>query len=218
MHNKFAEQTIKIEVDVANKISPFYYNSGISFYKNRLIHVEDIIEQKEVNKDNSVDFQSFETKIYHLLTFQDEMGNTHKYRSSIKPKNIGDTMYYVVENGEIKDIFSEHNKNGLKKYLTVKGEYKYSNIIYKCCYFYIKNFLKIFVFGTPICSIMLIIFNAFPSVNHDRAILSVLLSIHIIAFSFMPFIFLGHIHEEKANKFISDKEDKEKETLLETFE
>ena len=65
---------------------------------------------------------------------------------------------------------------------------------------------------------MLIIFNAFPSVDHDRAILSVSLSILLIAFSYLPFIFIGHIYEKKANKFISDKEYEEKQALLNSFE
>lgn len=139
MHSSFAERT-ETASKITNAIHPFYENEDISFYKNKLIHIEDIIEQKEVDRGNAADFQSFEMKAYYILTFQDDIGNTHEYRSTIKPKNVGSIMYYVVENGKIKDVFSESDKERLKKHISIKTEYKYPNKIHR---------FTNFCFGSP---------------------------------------------------------------------
>lgn len=221
MHNKFAEQTIKIEVDVANKISPFYYNSGISFYKNRLIHVEDIIEQQVVNKGNSADFQSFETKAYHILTFQDEMGNTHEYQSTIKPNNVGSIMYYVTENGKIKDIFSESDKAKFKNHIHIKTEYKYPSKTYQFIDFYFNSIFNV----TSMTSLWIFFisalvylsghFNDLP--DNGPYVVPLIFGMASLIPLIPTSLFVGIKLARKAKIFTREKQDEEKEAILKTF-
>ena len=215
-------ETQKIDLfhhNLKDNPSFFYENDNGRFYKHKLIRAEEVITRTEIDTKDNNEFLSHRTDTSYLLTFEDNNGNQFKYKNNVRPKNIGSAFYYIIdENNDMIDIFPEHNKNSLTKYLTAQKEYKYNNVIHKCCHFYMTHMLKIFAIGTPIFSLMLIMFNAFPSVDHDRPILSVLLSILLIGFSYAPFIFIGHIYEKKANKFISDKEDEEKQTLLNTFE
>lgn len=215
-------QSQKIDLshqDLKDNPSFFHENENGRFYKHKLIFAEEVITRTEIDTKDNNEFLSHRTDTSYILTFEDNNGNHFKYKNNAKPKNIGFTFYYIIdEHNDMIDIFPEHDKNSLTKYLTAKGEYKYNNITHKICHFYITNMLKVFAIGTPICSLMLIIFNAFPSVDHDRAILFVFLSILLIAVSYLPFIFTGHIYEKKANKFISDKEYEEKQALLNSFE
>lgn len=221
MQNTFAEKNIKIDVGIADKISPFYYNNGTSFYKNRLIHIEDIIEQQAVNKGNAADFQSFETKAYYILTFQDEMGNTHEYQSTIKPKNVGSIMYYVTENEKIKDIFSESDKARFKNHIHIKTEYKYPSKTYQFIDFYFNSIFNMtFMTSLWIFFISALVylsghFNDLP--DNGPYVVPLIFGMASLILLMPTSLFVGIKLVRKAKHFTREKQDEEKEAILKTF-
>lgn len=220
MYSTLAEKTT-IDLNVSKKMYPFYEEGDVSFYKNKLIHIEDIIEQKEIDRGNAADFKSFETKVYHLLTFQDEMGNTHEYQSTIKPKNVGGIMYYVVENGKIKDVFSESDKERLKKYIDIKTEHKKFSKIYRFTQVFFRSDLRIitlflclwFLFSTFIYWS-----GNFVHFSKEEPFGSSLLLGGWSAFPvFITLAFFDSIFHQKAKKIMQKKQNEEKEAIFKTF-
>ncbi len=220
MHSSFAERT-ETASKIKNAIHPFYENEDISFYKNKLIHIEDIIEQKEVDRGNAADFQSFEMKAYYILTFQDDIGNTHEYRSTIKPKNVGSIMYYVVENGKIKDVFSESDKERLKKHISIKTEYKYPNKIHRFTNFCFGSPFKALTipFGSWfLFSTVIYLSGHFDYLSKDASFgVPVMLGGISSLFIFIIFSFFDVILQGKTESFIQKKQNEERDAMLKTF-
>lgn len=220
MYSTLAEKTT-IDLNVSKKMYPFYEEGDVSFYKNKLIHIEDIIEQKEIDRGNAADFKSFETKVYHLLTFQDEMGNTHEYQSTIKPKNVGGIMYYVVENGKIKDVFSESDKIRFKNYIHINTKYKHPskihNFINFCTDRTFKLAIVISLLVLLVCGLSCLSSYFADSPNNKDYILSFALGL-ISYFVILPSVMLAeHICGEKLESFIQKKQNEERDAMLEKF-
>lgn len=220
MHSTLAKKTT-IDLNVSKKMHPFYEEGDVSFYKNKLIHIEDIIEQKEVDRGNAADFKSFETKVYHLLTFQDEMGNTHEYQSTIKPKNVDIIMYYVVENGKIKDIFSESDKERLKKYIDIKTEHKKFSKIHRFTQvFFGSDLRRIASFSCFwfLSSTFIYWSGNFVHFSKEEPFgISLLLGGWCAFFVFITLSFFDFIFDRKLEKNIQKKQNEEKEAIFKTF-
>lgn len=217
MHSSFAERT-EIASKITNYIHPFYENEGISFYRNKLISIEDIIEQKEVDSGNSADFKSLEMKAYHILTFQDEMGNTHEYQSPIKPKNIDSIMYYVVKNGKIKDVFSQSDKRKFKDYIHTNTEFKHPSKIYNFISFCTDSIFRIcfviFLFMSLVFALSAFFLDSNNNQNYVLSFASAAISYFII----MPMVvFSDDLCKNKWESFIQEKKDEEKDVILESF-
>lgn len=220
MYSSFAERT-ETASKITNDIHPFYEKEGVSFYKNKLIHIEDIIEQKEVDRGNAADFQSFEMKVHYILTFQDDMGNTHEYQSTIKPKNVGSIMYYVVQNGKIKDVFSESDKIRFKNYIHINTKYKHPskihNFINFCTDRTFKLAIVISLLVLLVCGLSCLSSYFADSPNNKDYILSFALGL-ISYFVILPSVMLAeHICGGKLESFIQKKQNEERDTMLEKF-
>lgn len=220
MYSSFAERT-ETASKITNDIHPFYEKEGVSFYKNKLIHIEDIIEQKEVDRGNAADFQSFEMKVHYILTFQDDMGNTHEYQSTIKPKNVGSIMYYVVQNGKIKDVFSESDKIRFKNHIHINTKYKHPskihNFINFCTDRTFKLAIVISLLVLLVCGLSCLSSYFADSPNNKDYILSFALGL-ISYFVILPSVMLAeHICGEKLESFIQKKQNEERDAMLEKF-
>lgn len=220
MYSSFAERT-EITSKITNDIHPFYENEGISFYKNKLIRIEDAIEQKEVDRGNAADFQSFEMKVYHILTFKDEMGNTHEYQSTIKPKNVGSIMYYAVEDGKIKDVFSESDKERFKKYIYIKKEYKNPNKIYRFTQFLFRSdshVITLLSCGWFLFSTLIYWSGYFGYSPKDGPFAaSLLFGGFCTVFVFIGLVLFDIVFDRKVEKNIQKKRNEEKDAILKTF-
>lgn len=110
------------EDKVSDAPSPFYTNEKMSFYKNRLISVDEIVEMKNTSSDGDEHFDIFDFSSNYALTFEDEQGNTHVQISKKKPKKIGDIFYYVTNDDKLMHIAHETDKVSLKNLINLKKE------------------------------------------------------------------------------------------------
>ena len=121
----------KIGLDNRILIHPFYQEENGEFYKNKLVDIKEVFYQVEIDTEDNNEFEAYKYETYYLLTFTNEAGDFHQYKSKVKPKNIDKVFYYIVKDEEITNIFPEKNKKELKKYITVKNDYSYDNNIFK---------------------------------------------------------------------------------------
>jgi len=205
-----------------NTIQPFYQDSGAMFYKNKLINVEDIVEHYEMNTDDNNEFEAYSSKIFYLLTFEDERGNTDKYISSVKPKNIGALYYYVIKDDKLENIFPEKDRKKLKPYISTNSKYEYNNKrkIYILTSFIEKHIIKISI----ALWISLTVFMV-ASILNDHSIGAYIFS---SMFAFFPTALIGVLMNDSAdsanrrfkskeNIFIEQKENEEIENILKNF-
>lgn len=202
-----------------NTIQPFYQDSGAMFYKNKLINVEDIVEHYEMNTDDNNEFEAYSSKIFYLLTFEDERGNTHKYISSVKPKNIGALYYYVIKDDKLENIFPEKDRKKLKPYISIDTKYEYNNKskIYRLASLVDRNPIKITSFLYPISSLLVgFLFSFFT--NPLDAYLSACIFSSVIIFIpiYMADRISNHFHNE-SDIFVRQKESEKRENILKTF-
>jgi len=197
----------------------FYENENGRFYKHKLIHTEEIITRKKIDtKDNNA-FYAHSIETSYLLTFKDEHGNEFKYNSKIGPKNIGATFYYIIDNynDDIVDIFPDNDKNKLKEYLSAKKDYKYNNKINRFCDLVEEMPGTILLIGIPVLSFIFFMFNFFYA-DKDAQFLTCIFFSSLLMFILVacPSLYKT-IYEKETDKFIADKQNEEKEAILNTF-
>lgn len=210
------------EEDNENTVQPFYQDSGAIFYKKKLINVEDIIEHYEMNTDDNNEFEAYSAKVFYLLTFEDEQGNTHKYISSVKPKNIGAVYYYIIKDGKLENIFPEKDKKKLKPYISIDTKYEYNNKskIYSLASFLVRHPVKIFLVLWVLFSLFLLlsVTNSYSIFDHFIASALTLLPTGVIFI--LGSLMAGDLvqrFESKNDIFVKQKENEERRNILKTF-
>lgn len=205
-----------------NTIQPFYQDDCAMFYKNKLINVEDIVEHYEMNTDDNSEFEAYSSKISYLLTFEDYKGNTHNYISSVKPKNIGAVYYYVIEDDKLENIFPEKDRKKLKPYISIDTKYEYNNKskIYSLASFLGRHPIKIFIALWVLFLVFLLLSIPSPYSTVDYIIASALTGFPTIVTFILGAFITENVEKHfksKADIFIEQKENEEREHILKTF-
>lgn len=199
-------------------ICPFYQEENGDFYKNKLIEIEEVVYQVETNTEDNNEFEAFKADFYYLLTFKDEQGNIHQYKSKVKPKNTGKVFYYIVKDEEIINIFSEKNKKELKRYISVKNDYHYDSKIFRFNKYLMDNFFITFSIISVFISSLIYSTGFFDYLTNDGVYFCPLM----IGTIFSLFLFsigaeIAVIYFKKKENFKVEKEEEEKETTFKTF-
>jgi len=205
-----------------NTIQPFYQDSGAMFYKNKLINVEDIVEHYEMNTDDNSEFEAYSSKISYLLTFEDERGNTHRYISSVKPKNIDALYYYVIKDDKVENIFPEKDRKKLKPYISIDTKYEYNNKskIYSLASFFDRHPIKISI---VLWILSLLFMFSFAQNYHsifDYFLISMFAALPAGLIFILGALVAGEVDqrfESKKDIFIEKKESEERKNILKTF-
>ena len=195
--------------------SPFYINEKMSFYKNRLIAIEEIVEMKNTSSDwdenTRTHFDLFDFSSNYALTFEDEQGNTHIQTSKKKPKRIGDMFYYITNDDKLTYIAHETNKESLKKFISLDkgkyGDYAGISISFKLLSFFEKR-PKFFISSMLTLWVMTAVFCSYCLVFHKTSVFYVLAAILGFIQPFLSTSIMLKIQEkcdEKIDKIISDK-------------
>ena len=203
--------------------SPFYTNEKMSFYKNRLISIEEIVEMKNTSSDwdenTKKHFDVFDFGSNYALTFKDEQGNTHIQISKKKPKQIGDIFYYVTNDDKLTYIAHETNKESLKQFISLNkggyGDYDDINIKFKLLSFFEKR-PKLFISSMLTLWAMTAVFCIYCVVFHKTSVPYVLTAVLGFIQPFLSSSIMLKIQEkcdEKIDKIISDR----RETIFNTF-
>lgn len=216
METLVENRTVNLFEDkVSDAPSPFYTNEKISFYKNRLIAIEEIVEMKNTSSDwdenTKKHFDVFDFGSNYALTFEDEQGNTHIQISKKKPKQIGDIFYYVTNDDKLTHIAHETNKESLKKFISLdKGEYgDYADIgiTFKILSFFEKR-PKFFILSMLTLLVMTAIFCIYCLVFHKNFAPYALTAVLGFILPFLSSSIIFKIQDkcdEKIDKIISDK-------------
>lgn len=202
----------KIELDNSILIHPFYREENGEFYKNKLVDIKEVFYQVEIDTEDNNEFEAYKYETYYLLTFTNEAGDFHQYKSKVKPKNIDKVFYYIVKDEEITNIFPEKNKKELKKYITVKNDYIYDNSIFKLIEY---NPFKTLIIGCGSILTLIHLSGCFDNLHPgDSLFLSFIIGVWLPLFLFF---LLTLRYQRKIEKFKSKKEQEEKETAFEKF-
>lgn len=201
--------------------SPFYTNEKMSFYKNRLIAVEEMVEIEDISsgcdENTKRHFDIFNSNIIYNLTFEDEQGNTHIQRAKKKPKQVGDVFYYVTNDDKLTHIAHETDKESLKQFICLnKREYSdYTGIKFKILDFIEKREL-LFIGSIMAILIMDVIFCLFCLKHDQTSWLDLLMAASGLALpilSFLSVVYTKEKYDKEIDKMILDR----KENIFKTF-
>jgi len=201
------------ENETSREPSPFYTKNDQMFYKNKLISVEEVFSASDSshNEDKNMQkhFNTYDSAISYILTFEDEYGNTHSHISRMKPKNIGDIFYYVTECGNLSYLTHESDKESLKEFIDLYFESynEYKGFRFKAADIFTRHFSSISLFCLSLCVISII--GMIAGMITDGGIM-ILLSSLLWFTSFLTFqiMKISTIRSDKEiKKLISDKKD-----------
>ena len=114
------------ENETSREPAPFYTKNDKTFYKNKIISVEEIIYTKDCSDERNGEFRKhfsiYKPTIEYILTFEDQYGNTHSFTCDSKPKKIDDLFYYIIEDNHIAYIAHENDKESLKDFIGIEHD------------------------------------------------------------------------------------------------
>ena len=207
------------ENETSKETTPFYTNEEIAFYKNRIIAIEEVFSASDSshneNKNMQKYFNTYDSDISYILTFQDEYGNTHSHISRMKPKNIGDIFYYVTECGNLVHLTHESDKKSLKDFIDLYFESynEYKGIRFKAADIFTRHFSSISLFCLSFCLISIV--GMIAGILTDSGMM-ILLSFLLCFMSFLTFQILK-ISTIRSDKEIDKIISEEKEKILKSF-